>query len=109
MDGNVPIAITEGLRSRHVNVLTVQADGLSNAPDPLVFDRAITLGRIVFSMDQDFLAEGKRRQSAGESFPGVIFARQTKISIGTCINDVELVAKLGNSEEFANQVWYLPL
>jgi predicted nuclease of predicted toxin-antitoxin system len=109
MDENVPIAITEGLRLRNVDVITVQADGLTSYPDPKVFDRAIELNRIVFSMDQDFLTEGKLRQQKGESFPGVIFARQTKVSIGACVTDLELIAKLGNPEEFANQVRYLPL
>jgi predicted nuclease of predicted toxin-antitoxin system len=61
MDENVPIAITEGLRMRGVDVLTVQEDGLTSFPDPVVFDRAIELQRIVFSQDQDFLAEAKRR------------------------------------------------
>jgi hypothetical protein len=40
MDENVPIAITEGLRIRGVDVLTVQEDGLTSFPDPVVFDRA---------------------------------------------------------------------
>jgi len=109
MDENVPIAITEGLRSRDVDVLTVQKDGLTSYPDPMVFDRAVQLNRIVFSMDQDFLAEAKRRQQTGETFPGVIFARQAKVLTGTCVTELELVAKLGKPEEFANQVWYLPL
>lgn len=43
MDENVPIQITEGLRLRDVDVLTVQEDGLSSFPDPAVFDRAIEL------------------------------------------------------------------
>ncbi len=33
MDENVPIAITEGLRMRGVDVLTVQEDGLTSFPD----------------------------------------------------------------------------
>ena len=59
MDENIPIAITEGLRMRGVDVLTVQEDGLTSFPDPVVFDRAIELQRIVFSQDQDFLVEAK--------------------------------------------------
>lgn len=100
MDENVPVAIADGLRSRNVNVLTVQEDGLTSYPDPMVFDRAVQLSRIVFSMDQDFLAEAKHRQQAGEAFPGVVFARQSKVSIGTCVTDLELIAKLGKPEEF---------
>ena len=109
MDENVPIAITEGLRMRGVDVLTVQEDGLTSFPDPVVFDRAIELQRIVFSQDQDFLAEAKRCQAEGISFPGVVYARQLRVSIGDCVRDLEIIAKVGSPEDFANRVQYLPL
>ncbi|WP_233749026.1 DUF5615 family PIN-like protein [Leptodesmis sichuanensis] len=109
MDENVPLAITKGLRSRQVDVLTVQEDSLTSYPDPVVFDRAVQLNRVVFSMDQDFLVEANHHQQLGATFPGVIFARQGRVSIGICVAELELVAKLGKPEEFANQVWYLPL
>ena len=109
MDENVPIAITEGLRMRGVDVLTVQEDGLTSFPDPVVFDRAIELQRIVFSQDQDFLAEAKHRQAEGISFPGVVYARQLRVSIGDCVRDLEIIAKVGSPEDFTNRVQYLPL
>ena len=109
MDENVPIAITEGLRMRGVDVLTVQEDGLTSFPDPVVFDRAIELQRIVFSQDQDFLAEAKRRQAEGISFPGVVYGRQLRVSIGDCVRDLEIIAKVGSPEDFTNRVQYLPL
>ena len=109
MDENVPIAITEGLRMRGVDVLTVQEDELTSLPDPVVFNRAIELQRIVFSQDQDFLAEAKRRQAEGISFPGVVYARQLRVSIGDCVRDLEIIAKVASPEDFANSVQYLPL
>lgn len=109
MDENVPGAITEGLRLRGVDVLTVQEDGQTSFPDSVIFDRAIELQRIVFSQDQDFLAEAKRYQSEGRSFPGVIYARQLRVSIGDCVRDLEVIAKVGSAEDFANRVQYLPL
>jgi predicted nuclease of predicted toxin-antitoxin system len=48
MDENVPGAITEALKKRGLDVLTVQEDGLTSAPDPVVFKRAIELGRVFF-------------------------------------------------------------
>jgi predicted nuclease of predicted toxin-antitoxin system len=74
MDEHVPSGVTRGLRARGVNVLTVQEDGPSSAPDPVVLDRSAILGRVVFTRDEDFLAEGVRRQRAGETFAGIIYA-----------------------------------
>ena len=109
MDENVSRLITEGLRRRGVDVLTVQEDGLSGESDPIVFARAVELGYIIFSQDRDFLIEAKRRQIEGYNFPGVIYCRQSRISIGDCIRDLEIIAKVGTLEEFANRVTFLPL
>jgi predicted nuclease of predicted toxin-antitoxin system len=109
MDENVHGAITNGLRQRGIDVLTVQEDGRSGIPDSVVLDRAISLSRILFSQDDDLLAEANQRQRAGTFFPGVIFARQTKVSIGTCIRDLELISTLGELSEFKDSVLFLPL
>ena len=109
MDENVHGAITNGLRQRGVDVLTVQEDDRSGLLDPAVLDRATTLNRILFSQDDDLLAEANKRQNAGTSFPGVVFARQTKVSIGTCIQDLELVSTIGQPSEFKDSVLFPPL
>lgn len=109
MDEHVHLRITIGLRSRDIDVLTVQEDGCSGTPDPLLLDRATELQRVMFSQDQDFLVQAKHRQSEGINFPGVVFARQSRVSIGNCIRDLEIIAKVGIPEDFANCVQYLPL
>ena len=109
MDENVHGAITNGLRQRGVDVLTVQEDNRSGIPDSEVLNRAIELNRILFSQDDDLLLEASKKQKSGLSFPGVIFAQQTKVSVGTCIRDLELVSTLGHSDEFKNSVLFLPL
>ncbi|MBE9064508.1 DUF5615 family PIN-like protein [cf. Phormidesmis sp. LEGE 11477] len=109
MDENVHGAITNGLRQRGIDVLTVQEDGRSGILDPVVLDRAIALDRLLFSQDDDLLTEANKRLTAGTSFPGVIFARQTKVSIGTCIRDLELISTLGRNGEFKDSVLFLPL
>lgn len=85
MDENVHGAITTGLRLRGVDVLTVQEDGYSGIADPIILDRATTIERVIFTQDSDFLIEA------------IEF-----IGIGDCIRDLELIAKLGKSEEFIN-------
>lgn len=109
MDEHVRRAITSGLRQRGIDVLTVQEDGRASTPDPILLDRATELRRVMFSQDQDFLVEAQRRQVEGASFAGVIYAPQLSVSIGDCIRDLEIIAKVGYYQEFANRVQYLPL
>ena len=73
-DVHVPLAVTEGLRLRSVDVLTAQEDGASTLPDPELLDRTTALGRVLFTFDDDLLREGARRQQSGEEFAGVIYA-----------------------------------
>jgi len=62
MDQHVPRAITTGLRSRNVDVLTASEDGTSACTDTELLDRALQCGRVLFSQDDDLLAEAARRQ-----------------------------------------------
>jgi predicted nuclease of predicted toxin-antitoxin system len=109
MDEHIHKEITEGLRQRGVDVLTVQEDGRTGTPDTLVLDRATELQRVIFTQDQDFLAEANRRQVEGMSFAGVIYAHQQLVTIGNCIRDLEIIAKAIDPEDLANCVQYLPL
>jgi predicted nuclease of predicted toxin-antitoxin system len=109
MDVHVPAAITRGLLLRRVDVLTAQIDGTTELEDPHLLDRATTLGRVLFSQDEDLLAEATRRQRSGQPFAGVIYAHQLRVTIGKCVADLEVLAQAGNTEDFANRVEYLPL
>ncbi|RME49956.1 MAG: hypothetical protein D6796_03995 [Caldilineae bacterium] len=109
MDEHVHRAITTGLRLRGVDVLTAQEDGRRNTPDSVLLDRATELQRVLFSQDEDLLVEAKRRQMEGIPFGGVIYAHQLRATIGTCVRDLELIAKLAEPEELLNRVEFLPL
>ncbi len=109
MDEHVHRAITEGLRLRGVDVLTVQADGYHHKPDPILLDRATQLQRVMFSQDEDLLIEAKHHQTEGIPFAGVIYAHQLQVTIGICVRDLELMAKAATPEDLANRVEYLPL
>lgn len=109
IDEQVPLAITTGLRLRGVDVLTVEEDNRRGYPDSLLLDRATELGRVMFSQDEDLPIEASRRQDEGINFAGVIYARQKFVSIGDCVRDLELIAKVYEREDCANQVQYLPL
>ena len=109
MDEHVPSAITDALRRRGIDVVSVQEDGRAGLPDPLVIDRATELGRVLFTRDMDFLAEVRQRQREGRAFAGVVYAHQMRVSIGTCIDDLKLLAGASEPAELADRVVFLPL
>lgn len=109
MDEHVHRAITTGLRLRGADVLTAQEDGRRGVSDDVLLDRATELQRVLFSQDEDFLAEATRRQKEGIPFAGIVFAHQLRVTIGVCVRELELIAKAANPEELANRVEYLPL
>ncbi len=109
MDVHVRRAVTNALRERGVDVLTAQADGAGQLPDPALLDRATELGRVLFSQDDDLLAEATLRQRTSRPFAGVIYAHQLYVTIGRCVNDLELIAKAGEPADLANHVQFLPL
>ncbi len=109
MDVHIKRAVTDGLRLRGVDILTAQEDGTAELEDDRLLDRATELNRILFSQDDDLLREANKRQRTGENFKGVIYAHQLNITVGRCIDDLELIAKATNLEEWQNSVVYLPL
>jgi hypothetical protein len=109
MDVHVPRAITDGLRLRGVDVLTAQEDGTRQLTDAGLLDRATALHRVLFSRDEDLLREAAQRQEHGEVFAGVIYAHQLKVTIGQCVMDLDVLARVGMPEDFTNRVEYLPL
>ena len=90
-------------------MLTTHEDGASELSDPAPLDRAEELGRVVFTHDDDLLIEATQRQRQGQSFSGVIYAHQLRISIGDCVRDSELIAKVGEPVDMTRQTLFLPL
>lgn len=109
MDVHVRRAVTVGLRLRGVDVLTAQEDGSREYDDASLLDRAGELGRALFTQDYDLLEEAARRQETGQGFAGLIYGHQLNVTVGQCIEDLELNARATAPEEWANQVTYLPL
>lgn len=62
MDENVQEAISEGLRLRGIGVLSVREGGFGGRDDSAVFQRANSLGRVLFSRDSDLILEAVRSQ-----------------------------------------------
>lgn len=109
MDHNVPSSITNALRIRGINVLTAYEERGHELDDSALLDRATMLQRVVFTRDDDFLAEAARRQQEGAAFYGVIFAHQLRVPIGICVSNLEVIARAGEPDDVLNAVLYLPL
>ena len=109
MDENVPRQILLGLRLRGVDVLSVQEDQRSGDPEPQVLARANKLQRVLFTRDDDFLAIANQLLQEGTNFIGIIYAARQIASIGVCVRDLELIAKVSDLEDFTNHIQYLPL
>lgn len=106
MDVHVRRAITVGLRFRGVDVVTAQEDESHLLSDPDLLDRAAQLDRILFSHDTDLLREATFRQANAIQFNGLVFAHQLGITIGDCIRDLELIAKVFEADECRNRIEY---
>ena len=109
MDVHVPLAITEQLRMRDVDVLTAQTDNATRLEDSPLLERATDLNRILFSRDKDLLKIAADRQRDNPSFSGLVYAHQLRVSIGRCVEDLELIAKATNPDEWIGKVTFLPL
>ncbi|MBA3472766.1 MAG: hypothetical protein H0T57_05970 [Rubrobacter sp.] len=96
MDHHVPRAIT------------AHEDGAGELRDPALLDRAAELERVLFTQD-DLLTEATKRQQREQSFHGVIYAHQLRVSIGGCVRDLELIAKVGEPVNMIGQTLFLPL
>ncbi len=108
MDVHIPKVITIGLRLRGVEVLTAREDCTITLPDADLLDRATTLGRTLYSHDDDLLSEAHARLSLGRDFAGVIYSHQLTSPIGHCIEDLEIIAKTCEPVDMLNQIEFIP-
>lgn len=109
MDEHIRRAITNGLKLRGIDVITVQEDGRTGSPDSILLDRATELNRVIFTQDDDFLVIANCRQQERVKFSGVIYGHQQYVTVGECVRDLEIIAKSSEPEDLVNQVQYLPL
>jgi hypothetical protein len=107
-DVHVPIAITRALRRKGHDVLTAQEDDAARLPDPELLDRALELGRVLFTRDQDFLEETALRMTGNAVFASVIYAHQF-VPLGVCVSDLDALLSIGTAEDATGHLFHLPL
>ena len=108
-DVHVPSSIATELRRRGADVLTARDDAMAELKDDALLERAQSLGRVLFTQDIRFKALAESWQREGRSFAGLIFGHQLHGSIGQYVRDLDLIAKVTNSDEWIGQVEQLPL
>jgi hypothetical protein len=109
LDVHVPRAIAVALRPRGVDVLTAQEDGSTELDDGPLLKRASEMDRILVSQDEDLLREGTRLLERRETFSGIVYGHQLRVTIGQMVADLELIAKVTSREEWRGRIEYLPL
>ncbi len=101
--------ITRALLRRNVDVLRVQDAGLSGASDESVLQWAAEVGRVLITHDHATLV-GLAYDRVRDSQPMAgVFAVAQSLNIGTVVEDLELIARCSEPEEWRDQVVYLPL
>src|SRR2546422_7205312 len=100
MDAHVPVAISEQLRLRGVDVRTAIEEGTNRLLDHELLTVATGAGRAVFTHDHRFRALAEQWQREGRAFAGLFFGHATGTSVGHYVRDLELIAKASEPEEW---------
>jgi hypothetical protein len=92
-----------------VDVVRVQDVGLAGEEDPVVLDWAAQHDRIILTHDvRTMPSHAYDRIGAGLRMPGVCVAPQS-LPLGRTIEELVIVLACSTTEDWENQVRYLPL
>ena len=108
-DVHVPRAIRNQLRRKGVDVLTAQEDNSGKLSDEDLLQRATTLGRVLVTQDIRFKALAEDWQRQGKPFAGLIYGHQSSALVGKYVQDLEIVAKASDPNDWVNVVNRLPM
>jgi len=110
-DENFDNVIIRGLlgRAPDLDILRVQDVGLSGAADPSVLAWATEEGRVLLTHDVNTIPDhAYERIRRGEPMAGVIVVG-SRVSKGTAIDQILLIAWCSDQHEWEGQVAHLPL
>jgi Domain of unknown function (DUF5615) len=108
MDVHVPQAITDQLRRRNIDVLTAFEDEARELSDDKLLERVTQLERVLFTQDIRFRVLAETWQTEGKQFSGLIFGHQLGGTIGQFVQDLDLIAKASEPNEWMNAIEYIP-
>lgn len=109
MDHHIPLAISEGLITRGVDIVTAQEDGTATLDDEALLSRATLLNRVLFSQDRDLLIITNQWLESGRDFAGLIYSHQLSITIGRAVRALEIIAQTLDPQDMLNRIEFIPL
>jgi hypothetical protein len=96
------------LRSQDLDLVRVQDVGLQGSDDATLLIWADNNGRILLTHDARTMPKHVRdRLAAGFHIPGVLVVDDLA-PIGTCIEEIELVAECSEISDWRDEICYLP-
>lgn len=104
-DECVDSRVVAGRRRRGVNVVTVAEQGLLGATDEQHLARATAMGRVLVTLDQDFLRLAGERK--GTDFPGLLFVLP-EAGVGEIVRAIDFIASTCDAAEMANLIEWVP-
>jgi predicted nuclease of predicted toxin-antitoxin system len=90
LDEQLPPTISEQLRQRGVDAVSVHELGLRGASDEYHLEQALQMGRVLVTMDEDFLTIASRSLE----HLGIIYGRQRADAIGEWVKQLALIASV---------------
>lgn len=106
-DEHVILAVVNALRSRSVDVITVQEFGGEGMPDDELLAKAIHDHRAILTNDADFLVLAARHQTHGEAFAPIFFWPQQQRAVGDLFRRIIREANLVDYSAACSRVFFL--
>ena len=111
-DEDIDVDIIQGLRYRElaIDMLDVKSAGLRGTKDPTLLEIAAAQDRILISHDWNTMTRHFcERLASGKSSPGLFIIPNLPSAIGDTIEWLLLVWAASQSEEWRDQIVYLPV
>ncbi len=111
-DENLDCDLVRGALRRRptLDIVRAQEVGLSGVKDPDILAWAAQESRVVLTHDVKTMTRfGLERITAGLSMAGLFMVHQEGAALSKLIDDLLLLDDCSDTEEWANQITYLPL
>lgn len=103
LDENGARAIARGLRRHGIDVTTTPEVGLLGVTDAEQAAHALSMGRVIFTQDRDFL----RIHAAGLSHAGIAYCEKGTRGIGEIVDSLVLIWEIYHPDEMTGRVEFL--
>ena len=106
-DEHVIAPLVEALRTRGMDVITVQEQGWTGMSDANLLAESLRAQRILLTNDQDFLGLASRCATQGELFAPIFFWPQQQRTIGKLIRNIIREANRDNYASICSRIFFL--